>query len=156
MSLAHALLTALSERCCSESELAKCFDRSIGFFWPATHQQIYRKLSRLETAGGVSSQAVEAAPLRGAASRPGRATTLGLDPHECKAIRHELLIKLRAEAVLNGGGLRDALELRLDRHRHKLEVYRDIERGSFEGPELGREQQLQPLILKAGIDVELL
>jgi DNA-binding PadR family transcriptional regulator len=161
MSLAHALLTALSERSCSGSELAKRFDRSIGFFWPATHQQIYRELSRLEEAGWVSSRGVEGAPGR---RRIYDVLPAGCDelrrwvaiPHEPKAIRDELLVKLRAEAVLDGGGLRDALRLRLDRHRGKLEAYRQIEQRSFSDAEPGREQRLQHLILRAGVDVELL
>jgi DNA-binding PadR family transcriptional regulator len=161
MSLAHALLTALSERSCSGAELAKRFDRSIGFFWPATHQQIYRELSRLEAAGWVVPRAVEAAPGR---RRAYEVLPAGRDelrrwvatPQEPKAIRDELLVKLRAEAVLAGGASRDALRLRLDRHRGKLEAYHDIERRSFSDAEQGREQRLQHLILKAGVDVELL
>jgi DNA-binding PadR family transcriptional regulator len=47
MSLPHALLTALVEHPCSGSELAERFDRSIGYFWNATHQQIYRELAPL-------------------------------------------------------------------------------------------------------------
>ena len=31
-------------------ELAKTFDSSIGFFWKADHQQIYRELSKLRIA----------------------------------------------------------------------------------------------------------
>ena len=53
MSLPHALITALVERPSSGSDLAGRFDRSIGFFWHATHQQIYRELGRLEEAGWV-------------------------------------------------------------------------------------------------------
>jgi len=34
-------------------ELAKTFDASIGFFWKADHQQIYRELSRLRDKGHV-------------------------------------------------------------------------------------------------------
>src|SRR2546427_2995102 len=57
MSLPPALLTALVEPPCSGSELAERFDRSIGYFWNATHQQIYRELARLEEA-----QWIEALP----------------------------------------------------------------------------------------------
>ncbi|MBA5845288.1 PadR family transcriptional regulator, partial [Escherichia coli] len=55
MSLPHALLTALAERPGSGSELADRFDRSIGYFWQATHQQIYRELGRLEETGWIES-----------------------------------------------------------------------------------------------------
>ena len=57
MSLSHALLNALLEYPGSGLELARRFDRSVGFFWPATHQQIYRELGRLEEAGLVKSTA---------------------------------------------------------------------------------------------------
>ena len=60
MSLPHALLTALIEHPCSGSELAERFDRSIGYFWHATHQQIYRELARLEEAGWIEALAEEA------------------------------------------------------------------------------------------------
>ena len=40
MSLAHVLLTSLIEKPSTGIELARRFDRSMGFFWNATHQQI--------------------------------------------------------------------------------------------------------------------
>src|SRR5450830_1600944 len=48
MSLQHALLTSLVEKPCSGYELARRFDKSIGYFWHATHQQIYRELARMD------------------------------------------------------------------------------------------------------------
>jgi DNA-binding PadR family transcriptional regulator len=51
MSLPHAILTALLEKPSSGLELTRRFDKSIGFFWSATHQQIYRELGRLEDGG---------------------------------------------------------------------------------------------------------
>ena len=54
MALEHALLVALRERPASGLELARRFDRSIGFFWHATHQQIYRVLARMEGDGWVT------------------------------------------------------------------------------------------------------
>ncbi|HEX8553097.1 MAG TPA: PadR family transcriptional regulator [Sphingomonas sp.] len=161
MSLAHALLTALAERSCSGSELARRFDRSIGYFWPASHQQIYRELSRLESEGWVTSEPIAAAP--------GRRRVYDLlpdgreelrrwvaEPREPKAIRDELLVKLRAEAVLGGKGLVETLRLRLDRHQAKITTYRTIAARSFANTEPSREQRLQRLILNAGIDLETL
>src|SRR3954462_10363666 len=53
MSLEHAILVSLSERPASGLDLTRRFDRSIGFFWSATHQQIYRVLARMEADGWV-------------------------------------------------------------------------------------------------------
>src|SRR3569833_1705322 len=51
VALEHALLVSLSERPAAGLELARRFDRSIGFFWSATHQQIYKVLRRMEQDG---------------------------------------------------------------------------------------------------------
>src|SRR5918996_2938347 len=58
MALEHAILVSLRERPASGLDLTRRFDRSIGFFWSATHQQIYRVLGRMEAAGWVSGSAV--------------------------------------------------------------------------------------------------
>ena len=58
MALEHALLVSLRERPASGLELTRRFSRSIGFFWHATHQQIYRTLARMETDGWVSAHTV--------------------------------------------------------------------------------------------------
>ena len=105
MSLPHALLTSLAERPGSGSELANRFDRSIGYFWQATHQQIYRELARLEARGWIRSVAVEGARgrkrrydvLPEGRSELARWTGADLEP---PAIRDELMVRLRAEAVL--------------------------------------------------------
>jgi DNA-binding PadR family transcriptional regulator len=55
MSLAHALMTSLLEKSSSGYDLARRFDKSIGYFWHATHQQIYRELARMEQAGWIHS-----------------------------------------------------------------------------------------------------
>lgn len=55
MSLAHVLLTSLIEKPSTGSELARRFDRSMGFFWNATHQQIYRELNGMLKQGWIST-----------------------------------------------------------------------------------------------------
>ena len=47
MALGDAILACLTERPMTGYELAKTFDSSIGFFWKADHQQIYRELNKL-------------------------------------------------------------------------------------------------------------
>jgi DNA-binding PadR family transcriptional regulator len=58
MALEHAILVSLSERPASGLDLTRRFDASIGFFWSATHQQIYRVLARMEADGWVTSDPV--------------------------------------------------------------------------------------------------
>jgi len=47
MALAHAIMTALIDNDLSGYELAKDFETSLGFFWHASHQQIYQELHKL-------------------------------------------------------------------------------------------------------------
>ena len=53
MAIEHAILVSLSWSSRAPGyELARRFDRSIGYFWTATHQQIYRVLKRFMEADG--------------------------------------------------------------------------------------------------------
>ena len=47
MALRYAIMTALLEDELSGYDLARAFDQSLGFFWHASHQQIYRELRSL-------------------------------------------------------------------------------------------------------------
>ena len=58
MALTHAILVSLSEQSGSGYELARRFDRSIGHFWRATHQQIYRTLRTMADDGLVQATEV--------------------------------------------------------------------------------------------------
>lgn len=155
MSLPHALLTSLLEKPSSGLELARRFDRSIGFFWPATHQQIYRELARLEAAGWVASSEEGGRGRRRLyrvkpAGRRELKRWVG-DSADPRPLRDEMMVRLRAEAVVGPTDLADDLRRRLELHRQKLALYHAIEARDFAGPELTREQRLQHLVLTTGI-----
>lgn len=167
MSLPHALLTALIERPSSGSDLASRFDRSIGHFWHASHQQIYRELARLEQAGWVASQ-----PLEGSRGRKRSYRVLPAGRKELRRwvglqadpqpLRDELMVRLRAEAAIGAAGaksatgLREDIERRLAWHQDKLALFLRIEQHDFGEPEPTRETRLQHLVLQAGIAHERL
>ncbi|WP_372088252.1 PadR family transcriptional regulator (plasmid) [Tistrella mobilis] len=156
MSLPHALLTSLLERPCSGSELAGRFDRSIGYFWQASHQQIYRELSRLEAGGLIEALEPEASRGRPRAYRvlpAGRAELARWvdEVSEPRPLRDELMVRLRAAAVLGTTGLAEDLRSRLQRHRDMLARYREIEARDFTPPPATQDARLRHLVLKAGI-----
>lgn len=111
MSLPHAILTALLEKPSSGLELTRRFDRSIGYFWPSTHQQIYRELGKLEKAGHIRVLPA-AQPARGQRKEyevlpAGREelmawVSLAEDP---RPVRDPLLLRMRAAAVVGSAGL---------------------------------------------------
>jgi DNA-binding PadR family transcriptional regulator len=149
----------LIERPCSGSELAGRFDRSIGYFWQATHQQIYRELARLEAAGWIEGLPQESGRGR---RRKYRVLPPGRDELERWAgealspvpIREELMVRLRAAAVIGPTRLAEELERLAAHHREKLATYRRIEAKDFPLGGQSREQRLRHLVLKAGIEFE--
>jgi DNA-binding PadR family transcriptional regulator len=58
MALAHAILSLLSNDAYSGYEIAKEFQGSVGYFWQASHQQIYRELKKLEEQGLVRMEEI--------------------------------------------------------------------------------------------------
>lgn len=156
MSLPHALLTALVEQPSSGSDLAGRFDRSIGYFWHASHQQIYRELGRLEEAGWVESLPAESGRGRKRVYQvlPAGHTELErwvAQDHDPKPMRDELMVRLRAQAVVGPTGLEADIRRHLGLHQQKLAVYRAIEARDFSREGTSRKAQLQHLVLEAGI-----
>lgn len=161
MSLSHALLTALIECPSSGLELAKRFDRSIGYFWPATHQQIYRELAKLE-----KEKLVAAKIVAGARGRKKNYHVLPKGRAELKKwvaasqplllIRDELLVRLRAAAVIDVPPLAGEIKKLAHQHKEKLVLYQAIEARDFSGHKMTKDQKLRHLVLKAGIEFEQL
>ncbi|WP_030862789.1 PadR family transcriptional regulator [Streptomyces sp. NRRL S-37] len=160
MSLPHAILTALLEKPSSGLELTRRFDRSIGYFWSATHQQIYRELGKLEAEGLIRALPSEQ-PARGQKKAyevlpAGRAelarwTSASQDP---KPHRDAMLLRLRAAAVVGTAGLAADLRRHRELHERQLAEYREIERRDFPPGKDGPEDRLRHLVLRAGIDLE--
>ncbi|MFJ2814809.1 PadR family transcriptional regulator [Streptomyces sp. NPDC087294] len=160
MSLPHAILTALLEKPSSGLELTRRFDRSIGYFWSATHQQIYRELGKLESAGHIRALPTEQ-PARGQKKSyevlpAGRAELARWTaaPQDPKAYRDPLFLRLRAAAVVGGAGIASDLRRHLDLHQDQLAAYEEIERRDFPPGRNTPQDRLQHLVLRAGIDLE--
>jgi DNA-binding PadR family transcriptional regulator len=158
MSLAHAVLTSLLEKATSGYDLARRFDKSIGYFWHATHQQIYRELARMETAGWIeSSSAPDAGKTRKREYRvlpAGRAELIrwAQESSPPMDLRDEFMVKLRADAVLSEVDLRPEIRRQIEQHQEKLAHYRAIEERDFlHGGALTREARIQHMILRKGI-----
>ncbi|MCW5644435.1 MAG: PadR family transcriptional regulator [Rhodoferax sp.] len=158
MSLSHAVLTSLIEKPSSGYDLARRFDKSIGYFWHATHQQIYRELARMEEAGWVESVAApDAGNTRKRSYRvlpAGREELVrwAREPSAPMDLRDEVTVRLRADAALGSLGLEDELHRRIALHQEKLEHYRAIEARDFPaGKVLSRSARIQHMILKKGM-----
>ncbi|MGW8952056.1 PadR family transcriptional regulator [Streptomyces sp. NPDC055709] len=160
MSLPHAILTALLEKPSSGLELTRRFDRSIGYFWSATHQQIYRELGKLEEAGHIRALPSDR-PARGQKKEyevlpAGRAelTAWVGRTEDPKPIRDALLLRMRAAAVVGTEGLEAELRRHLALHEGQLAEYEDIEKRHFPPERDTVEDRLRHVVLRGGIDLE--
>jgi DNA-binding PadR family transcriptional regulator len=158
MSLSHALLTSLIEKSSSGYDLARRFDKSIGYFWHATHQQIYRELARMEAAGWIeSSSAPDAGKTRKREYRvlaAGRSELVRWSGGASAPIdlRDEFMVRLRADAAIGPLGLAPELQRRIALHQERLQTYREIEQRDFAAAAaLPRPAQIHHMILKKGI-----
>ncbi|ADB34853.1 transcriptional regulator, PadR-like family [Kribbella flavida DSM 17836] len=161
MALEHALLVSLSEREGSGYELARRFDRSIGFFWAATHQQIYRVLRRMEEAGWVTHTDVaqEGRPdkkvYRVAKAGAAELTRWLAEPIEPTMLRDELGVKLRGASLGDQAAVLREVERHRAEHAARLEAYRAIECRDFPRPaKLSGRELHQYLVLRGGVRAE--
>ncbi|MFF9909249.1 PadR family transcriptional regulator [Streptomyces sp. NPDC013457] len=172
MAIEHAILVSLLEKPGSGYELARRFERSIGYFWTASHQQIYRVLKRMESEGWVDVQDV---PQQGrpdkkeysvaALGRTALAAWLH-EPIEPESIRHDLAVKIRGAAFDDPAALIGEVERHRQAHTERLARYLAGEERDFTGPDApgaagdpsgdpsdaGRE--LQHVVLRGGIAYE--
>ncbi len=158
MSLPHALLTALLEQAATGFELAKRFDRSMSYYWHATHQQIYRELARMEQAGWIRvHEHAEKNRSKIYHIRPEGEAELQrwvMVSSEAPPLREGLMIKLRAEAILGSLGVEIQIQQRIEQHQQRLAIYQQLEQQYFAVTAQCREQRLKHLILKTGMSYE--
>ncbi len=161
MALEHVLLVALREQPGSGLELTRRFERSLGFFWHATHQQIYRVLARMESDGWVAATAVAQT------GRPTRreyaVTSAGdgvleawlVEPTPMETFRSEIAVKMRAASLGDREGVLALVRSQLGDHHARLEHYRLLEKRDYPEPDAlaGRDLD-QYLVLRGGVRLE--
>jgi DNA-binding PadR family transcriptional regulator len=161
MALVHAILASLVDSSCSGYDLAKRFDGSVRFFWAASHQQIYRELSKLEERRWIIPEIIlqEGRPDKKLYS----VTELGkqqlvewiTEPCEPTPIKDDLLVKIFTGYVAPREEILLELERHKQAHQEKLAVYRKLEQEFFRHPqELSEPQKFQYLTLLNGIGYE--
>ena len=161
MALEHAILVSLSEQAASGLELTRRFDRSIGFFWSATHQQIYRVLARMEADGWVRARTV------GQRGRPdkkeyavtaaGRRELAGWvgSPLPAEQFRSVVAVRLRGASYGDRSALLAEVGERRADHATRLAHYERLAARDFPEPEALDDHDLDVyLVLRGGIRLE--
>lgn len=132
MALKHAVLAALTSEEGSGYELSKRFDASVANFWPASQQQVYRELDRLESEGLVKARTVR--QQKRPDKRVFRITGAGRDELEefirsrtrPTVIRDDLLVKVASLNESNAPEVAAAVEARLAASEEKVKMYETL------------------------------
>ena len=167
MALPHAILVSLSEQSGSGYELARRFDRSIGLFWTATHQQIYRTLRVMEDDGWLHATPVVQQ------GRPDKKVYTVADAGRAELARwiaepltgrgssvtdnrtRDLAVKIRAAAYGDIAALRAQVSALRDERVDLLDTYRGFQKRQFPDPSaLSGSALHQYLVLRGGIRAE--
>lgn len=161
MALEHAILVSLAERSATGYDLARRFDASIGRFWRASHQQIYKVLGRMESDGWVESRLVsqDGRPDKKVyaltATGRGELTEWLARPTPPELVRSEFTVKLRALHLVDRSVLLDAVTRRRTEHETVLAGYEASAERFFPDPAALTDEQLGPyLALRGGIRLE--
>ena len=137
MALGDAILVCLTERPMTGYELAKTFETSIGFFWKADHQQIYRELTRLRERGHVQAREVvqTGKPNKLVYTLTAEGKTAlrhwAARPSSPPSIKDDMLVRLCALEAIEMEPMRVDLMARLEHHRDRLARYERVLKKRF-------------------------
>ncbi len=158
MALAHAIMTALLDADLAGSELSRDFDASLGFFWQATHQQIYQELHKLADKGWLNRREVHQSgkpnKIVYGLTLAGR-NALGdwvLGKTKLQPAKDELLLKLYNLSGRNAEHVAAEISARREEMMRQLYLYEKIRRAHYDRPEeLPTRHKGVYLALAAGI-----
>jgi DNA-binding PadR family transcriptional regulator len=159
VALTHAILVSLCEQSGSGYELARRFGRSIGYFWRATHQQIYRTLRVMEDDGWVHVTPVVQQ------GRPDKKVYTVSDAGRAELARwiadsrdrriRDIAVKLRGAEHGDRAALREQIIALRGERAALLDTYRGYQKHQFADPSgLSGTELHQYLVLRGGIRAE--
>jgi DNA-binding PadR family transcriptional regulator len=161
LSLAHAILVCIADEPMTGYELAKRFDNSVGFFWRANHQQIYRELRLLGEKNWILGETIpqEGRPNKTvfAITEQGKTELYAWSGFkaELPSIKEEFLLKFYALDRVNIPALVQQVRERTQLHRERLALYEKIlDRHYKSEARLSRAAKGKLMGLKAGLMTE--
>ncbi len=158
MSLPHVILTVLSTRDATGYDITKEFSYSIGYFWKASHQQVYRELNKMALNQLVTCvlEPQEGKPDRKVYSitDAGR-KALGEwfdQPTAHPTVRDEFSAKLMACAVQPSASFIEQLGGLIEESQKLVNHYQEIESVYYAKPEtLDKQARLERLTLRRNL-----
>jgi len=154
MNLKTVILGFLNMEPMSGYDLSKRIDSSIGFFWHATHPQIYGSLKKLKVDGYVTfdHEIQESGPTRKVytITRSGKQYLLEqlptIEPHQ---VKFPLLVTLFLGSEMGEEFWRKTLTVQIEEQEEKLQVYNTILK---EIPKINSSDDLGDYLRKRTLD----
>lgn len=158
MSLKHAVLVLLESEGGTGYDIVKSFNMGLGYFWNASHQQVYQELKKLNADGllecdiklqtGKPDKKVYAVTDKG---RKALQEWLA-EPAKLPKINDGLLVKLYAGSLNDMASLVKEVQGQRAHYANMLESFLAIEQQYMSGAQEQRQQWKMPyLTLKRGI-----
>ena len=161
MSLKYAILSLLAHDPLTGYELMKLFDGSVGYFWHATHPQIYKELARLEHAGQIAHRTVEqrGRPTKKiySLSDSGRSDLMNWlrVPASVQRVKDDMMLKTFCCGLLEQDEALLLFRRHRELHHQKLQRYQELERFLQSGLSVTNRERVGPyLTLLRGIRYE--
>lgn len=159
MSLPHVILTVLSTRDATGYDITKEFSYSIGYFWKASHQQVYRELNKMAQNDLVTCvlQPQDGKPDRKIYSitEAGR-RALGEwfeQPTAQATIRDEFSAKLMACAIKPSGPFEEQVSILIGESKQLVNHYKEIEATHYGDPaKIRQECEIRATYIKTQYD----
>jgi PadR family transcriptional regulator AphA len=133
VSLKHAIMVLLETEAGSGYDLLKRFKQRLGFFWQASHQQIYQQLKVMHQAGFIDCtvETQQGKPDRKiyAMTKAGHKELLAWLNKACKPqkINDSLLVKLYGGHLVNNAVLLNEMGQHKEQHNKALLIMLEIE-----------------------------
>jgi DNA-binding PadR family transcriptional regulator len=118
----------------------KLFDGSVGYFWHASHPQIYKELARLKHNDDVTHRSVEqrGRPTKKiySLSDSGRRALLAWlrIPARPQRVKDEMMLKTFSSGLLTNEEATELIARHREIHRARLQKYQELERFLRSGP----------------------
>jgi DNA-binding PadR family transcriptional regulator len=161
VSLKYAILSLLAHDPLTGYELMKLFDGSVGYFWHATHPQIYKELARLENAGQIAHRSVEqrGRPTKKiySLSESGRHDLMNWlrVPASVQRVKDDMMLKTFCCGLLHPSEALELFRRHRELHQQKLQRYHELERFLQSGLSVTNRERVGPyLTLLRGIRYE--
>lgn len=158
MSLPHVILTVLSTRDATGYDITKEFSYSIGYFWKASHQQVYRELNKM------AQNALVTCVLQPQEGKPDRKIYSITDegrkalgewfeqPTTQPTIRDEFSAKLMACAIEPSTTFTEQVSSLIEESKQLIRHYNEIEAKHYSNPtNLDKTARLERLTLRRNL-----